>query len=151
MFSTSVRTGSVASACKHAFLRLHASMPGVDDASGAIHHRDRGDGRILDERQQPARYRHGVPGADRVRNRVGGVRGGAARAGVQLHIQTLARGVFSHRAEMTRVGVVLPDQQHGDSGHGEQHGYERRGRVLQFETDGSHCNFSVGVRPRASP
>jgi hypothetical protein len=36
------------------------------------------------------------------------------------------------------VGIVLPDEQHRDGGHGKQYGREGRTRVFQLKTDSGH-------------
>ena len=66
---------------------------------------------VVHERLQPARDAARIAGAHRAGDRVGGVRGDAARARAELGVDALARGVLGEGAEGAGIGGMAHQQQ----------------------------------------
>ena len=115
-----------------------AALPAEERAAGEIGDREAGDGVVVHEGLQAPHGTGGVAGAHRAGDRVGGVRGDAAGAGLQLRIDALARGVLGQRAERAGVGGVADQQQGDDRGRSQEHHQEGGPRVLELEGRGSH-------------
>ena len=113
--------------------RGRGPLPAEQHRPGGVGHDDRSHRGIVHEGLQPAGNAARVPGAHRARDRIGGVRGDAARPGLELRTDTLARGLLGKCAQAGGIGVMPVEEECRDRNRGEQRHQEGGAGIAELE------------------